>query len=328
MDLAANRIETGATGELDPNGRLYLVSRRVLLYADQAGHNGRFESAVQAAHVDGLAEVAMTSLVHRSLGLLTGQGLIASHKAQGGVYTRFSVTDTGAVRAEEIRERQARSGFRARTLRTGLLRWLHDNDGVSSLEEVAITHRHVEGDPATAEELAVVVADLRKRGLLTSDTGQGPLVLTDRGRHCADHHGGDVSSYEAAQTSAGQTYNVHFNGSTQGVQVVQGNHNTVSQDHPGQIAGEVRGFLDSLTTARSALPELDKGHSAELDTAIAELRQEVEAPAPAPSRMGALLRKIGEVLDKTTTQVAAGSLTPLVLAGLNDLLAKFPDLTG
>ncbi|WP_157983461.1 MULTISPECIES: hypothetical protein [unclassified Nocardiopsis] len=316
-------------GELDPNGRLYLTSHRVLLYADEAGHNGRFEAAVQAAHVDGLEleAAALTSLVHRTLGLLTDQGLIASHKAMGGVYTRFSITGAGAVRAEEIRERQARASFRSRVLRTGVLRWLHDNDGVSSLKEVAITHRHVEGDPATDEELALVTSDLREHGFLGPDTGQGRLVLTDRGRHCADHHGGDVSSYEAAQASAGQTYNVHFNGTTQGVQVVQGNHNTVHQDNQSQVAGEVRGFLDSLTTARPALAELDADRGAELDTAIAELHQEVEAPAPAPSRMGALLRKIGEVLANTTTQVVTGSLTPLVLAGLNDLLAKFPELT-
>lgn len=140
-----------------------------------------------------------------------------------------------------------------------------------------------------------------------------------------ENFGGDVSKYEESKPQVGTTYNVNFNGATSGVQVSQGNNNTFNQDNRSEMTEQVRGFLDSLKQVRGSI-DLDQGSTAELDRAVTSLEEVLQVEEPEPTRIGAMLRWIGDVLNKAAVRTASGTAIPLVLAGLNSLFTNFPQL--
>ncbi|MFE6309334.1 hypothetical protein [Nocardiopsis sp. NPDC057823] len=314
--------------EPDPNGSLYLGFHRVLVHCYEEGHRQTVSrTAHQILDIEGLDEENAETLVERSLDLLADQGLVKLFPTMGSRYAMYDITDTGRIYAAEVLERRARPGYRARVLRTSLLRWLHENEGAAGLSEVPLTHRHVEGSEAGEEELAKVMDDLTARELVRSADEEGSVVLTEQGHRCVENFGGDVSKYEEGRPKAGATYTVNFNGAATGVQVGQGDHNTFNQDNRSEMTEQVRGFLESLEQVRPSL-DLDEGSGMELDRAVTSLQELLRTDEPEPTRVGVLLRWIGDVLNKSASQAVSGSVAPLLLAGLNELFAHFPQLLG
>lgn len=317
---------SGFSAELDPNGSLYLAVHRMLLFCDESSRRlTHVENPDQALGLEGLDQETAESLFERALDLLSDKGLVKLFPTMNSRYSMFDITDSGRVQATELRERRTKPSYRTRILRSSLLRWLHENERASTLQEVPLTYRHVEGSEASAEELGRVADDLRERGLITPANEEGTLELTEQGRRCVENFGGNVSKYEESKPQAGTTYNINFNGATSGVQVSQGNNNTLNQDNRSEMTDQVRGFLDSLKQVRDSI-DLDQGSAAELDQAVVSLNEVLQAEEPEPTRIGVMLRWIGDVLNKAAAQTASGTAIPLVLAGLNALFTNFPQL--
>ena len=317
---------SGFSSELDPNGSLYLAVHRVLLFCDESSRRlTKAEGPDQVLSMEDLDQETAESLFERALDLLSDQGLVKLFPTMASRYSMFDITDSGRVQATELRERRVKPSYRTRRLRSSLLRWLHENEKPSTLEEVPLTYRHVDGSEANSEELGKVASDLRERELITPVSEEGAWELTEQGRRCVENFGGDVSKYEESKPQVGTTYNINFNGAASGVQVSQGDNNTFNQDNRSEMTEQVRGFLDSLKQVRGSI-DLDQGSTTELDRAVASLEETLQAEEPEPTRIGVMLRWIGDVLNKAAVQTASSTAIPLVLAGLNALFTNFPQL--
>ena len=228
-----------------------------------------------------------------------------------------ALTLDGVQAAEERYRRRAEPTKRAAAGRAGLLRWLYDQQlaGVYMpvVADVLDTTLAVfVGERLTAFEIDRAAKYLTDKGLIKGVTVaeyDGPVraSLTSDGLDCIENYGGDVAGSldDRAGRAGTQTYNIGTFNNTGAVALGGGDaHQQVTDD-----AAMVVAFTQALLRQLGALP-MDKDHRLAIQTAVEELRHELDQPDPEGGRISrALSRVVGYITD-----AGKPALTALLLA--------------
>lgn len=233
-----------------------------------------------------------------------------------GMGSPCAVLTLGGIRAAQERQRiRADPPRRAAAARTGLLRWLYEQEHVGArmpviADVLATDHATLLGARLSDTEIDRAAQYLTDKKLInggpTAQT-QGPVrvSLTSEGRDCIEHHGGNVTGYLNDRDRAGQTYNIGTFNNTGAAAFGGGDaHQQVSAD-----LAVIAAFAQMLLARLPGLP-MDDEHQAATRMVLGELQQELDQPDPEGGR---ITRALGRVVEYVT-DAGKPALTALLLA--------------
>ena len=208
-----------------------------------------------------------------------------------------TITPDGLAIVERARARAADPGQRRRTLRCRLLAWVDSN--VTSTSDISLRlaeflgsrHAWFEGTYFDNGEVWQAVDYLEDRGLVHTTRGMGfggiTVGITDEGQGCATDFDSDVAAYEAAQQSAGVTYNL--NAAPGGaLSVAFGPHATataiaapVAIDAAVELAEATRQAMDvlDLEDVQAAIEDIETREPEKVKRGLGRLRDLAETSA-------------------------------------------------
>jgi hypothetical protein len=224
------------------------------------------------------------------------------------------LTSSGAAQAESARERWSSKTLRDRATRNALLAWLHDNEAaqhgpVRIADFLRDPRSAIDGHFLSAGDLDAAATYLNQKGLIDGhfiEEQHYPYAarLTADGTDCMEQ-GGNVAEYLAPRPG-GVTYNFHA--PVSGTNVAVGDNATQHATISGIDTDSLRVLMKAITEALPGLG-LDTHDQKDAQNATNQVVSEIEQQQPDQQRLGAILRKVRDLLTKAGNQALAAVLS-------------------
>jgi hypothetical protein len=214
------------------------------------------------------------------------------------------LTPAGVRVAQERQHMRTDPALRAAAARTGLLRWLYEQEHIEVHTPIVAGildsgHATFAGARLTAAEIDRAAQYLHEkkliRGIPTAET-RGPVgaSLTTEGVDCVEQHGGNVTDYLNQRDRASNTFNIGtFNNAGATAFGGDANQHITSGVDPAAMAS----FVQTLLPELPKLPLDNDGQAGSWD-ALREAQQELARPEPDQGRISAAFQKfVGYISD-------------------------------